>query len=553
MADFYQTLSADAVIIGGGFAGIKAAHDCAEAGLSVIMIVKQELCSGSSFYPLTGGLGFQAPCSEEDKEWFFQELQESGQGMQDDKLSRIYVEEVRDGIPELDRMGIIYEIPSGGRKACFAKRERTIVSLRELNSSKQRIAKRLLAHSAVTILEYCDAVTLVKDGDRVAGVVAADYRSRLYYVKGTSVMLATGGYGGMYKHSLNTDDVGGLGHALALEAGAELVNLEFIQFIPGVITPVYKLLFNEISLRFCDGLFNKDGEDILQKYLPEGASERECLDSRGGHGPFTNADISRYFDIAMMSEILRTGDESGFRLQYRPEMMESTNYYDVSYLNFVKANGVDLRKDSLWVAPFGHAANGGVLIDENGATTLPGLYAAGEVSGGLHGADRHGGNATGCCVVFGHRAALSMIRGRKDTVTAPSAEEAMKQYLEKLNSGKSGCVSPDETMAAIRSVLWKNCNVVRSGKHLAEALAVIRGLHADYNSAMLVRAGTPIAQAIAAESSLTTAEALLLAADGRRESRGAHYRQDFPDRDDEQYKKRQFITLEEGRLVSNFR
>ena len=146
-----------------------------------------------------------------------------------------------------------------------------------------------------------------------------------------------------------------------------------------------------------------------------------------------------------------------------------------------------------------------------------------------------------------------MIRSRKDTVTAPSAEEAMKQYLEKLNSGKSGCVSPDETMAAIRSVLWKNCNVVRSGKHLAEALAVIRGLHADYNSAMLVRAGTPIAQAIAAESSLTTAEALLLAADGRRESRGAHYRQDFPDRDDEQYKKRQFITLEEGRLVSNFR
>jgi len=256
MQKFYQTLSADACIVGGGLAAIKAAYDCAEAGLSVVMIVKRELCSGSSFYPLTSGLGSQAPCSEEDKQWFMEELQQSGAGMQDDHLTKIYIDEINDRIPELPKLGIEYVTPPG-RKACFAKRDRVLACWYGLDKLKSPMSKIITALPGMTVLEFTDAVTLVKDGERVAGVVAADYRNRLIYVKATSVLLATGGYAGLYKHSLNTDDVCGLGQALAAKAGAELVNMEFTQFIPGVLSPVYKMLFSEMTLAFCDGVFNR--------------------------------------------------------------------------------------------------------------------------------------------------------------------------------------------------------------------------------------------------------------------------------------------------------
>lgn len=547
---FYQILSADAAIIGGGLAALTAARTCAEAGLSVVMIVKRELCSGSSFYPLTSGLGFQTTGDGDDRNWFFEELQESGAGMQDDRLAQIYIDESRKRIADLDSLGIPYFVRTDSKKACFAKRVRHCLRLIELQKSRMSIAEKFYQASNVTVLEYCDAVTLIKENDRVAGVVAADERSRLYYVKAGAVLLASGGYGGLYKHSLNSADVIGAGQAMALKAGCVLVNMEFIQFIPGVISPTYKLLFSETSLRYGEGLFNKDGEDILRKYLPEGISEQECIALRSGHGPFTNKDSSRYFDIAMMSEILKTGEDCGFRIQYSPEMFRTDDFHIRDYLALCRNNHVNLENDSLWIAPFGHAANGGVWINEHAQTTVEGLYAAGEVSGGLHGADRHGGNSTGNCLVFGHRAAEAMIQNQPKSVTGCSENEAMEQYLAEIHTGGSGSVLPEEAMTEIRDTLWKTCNVVRSGAVLNEALSQVEQLRSTYNAAVLIRAGESIKKAVSVSHALTTAEAVLRAADGRKESRGSHYRQDYPEQNDEHFLKRQFIFMNQNKIYN---
>ena len=161
MLKFDETFAVDALIVGGGLAALTAAHTCAEAGLSVAVVVKSRLCSGSSFYPLTGALGCQMPKDDQDKELFYKEICDVGAGMQDSALARIYVDEIRTCLPLLDKMGFYYIIPEGGRKACFAERERTLVNLRELNTKKDDIAQRLKQYDNVRVLEYTDALCLI--------------------------------------------------------------------------------------------------------------------------------------------------------------------------------------------------------------------------------------------------------------------------------------------------------------------------------------------------------------------------------------------------------
>lgn len=552
--EFNQVLIYDAVVVGGGLAAIKSAYECAKAGLFTLMVVKRELCSGSSFYPLTGALGCQAPKDDRDKQLFLEELEDSGARMNSRRLSEIYIDEISDRVKELPDLGIRYE-SYPGRKACFAKRERILNTWSDWGEIATKVGKVLRSFANLTIMEYMDVLQLVQRNGRVCGLVAADYRSRLFYVKSRHVILETGGYCGLYKHSLNTDDVCGMGQVMALEAGAELVNLEFTQFIPGMLSPVYKLLFSEMTLRYCRKVLDRNGQDILEKYLPDGVTARECLDSRSGHGPFTNRDISRYFDIAMMSEVLRTGDESGFQLVYDPKLYEDANPYMTNYARFTEENHVNLIRDKILVAPFGHAANGGILIDEHCRTNLPGLYAAGEVSGGLHGADRHGGLATGCCLVYGKRAADTVVAEVRKGSEEEFADErkVLDEYYRMADSGNAGNLSPGEVMEQIKQLLWTRCNVVRDGEKLGEALTRLEEMSGCYNALKSITAGTPVNDAIRARHALVMAKALFTAADNRKESRGAHYRADFPERDDATFGMRQTITMKDGELQSEFR
>ena len=539
---FHDSFNTDVLVAGGGIAGLKAAIECANAGLRVTLVIKTRVCSGSSFYPLTEALGCLAPKDENDKALFLEELEESGAGMSDRHMSEIYIDEIHDRVRELPELGIEYKSITG-RIACFAKRERDIIGWFEWSKIRKNVYEVFAAKPNVRIMEFCDIVHLVKKNGKIAGAVAADFQSRLYHIQTDNVILATGGYCGLYKHSLNTDDVIGLGQIMALDAGARLVNLEFIQFIPGIIKPVYKTLFSEQTLRYAQAILDDDGNDLLSRYLPEDVTSRECLDSRGHHGPFTSMDYSKYFDISMMKEAIRTGSQKGYRLVYSPEIYKVDNEFIKMYIDFMDKLHIDLIKENITIGSFGQAANGGIFIDENAETGVEGLYAIGEAAGGLHGADRLGGLASGSCLVFGKRAADSVIRRHQagHAMDTANGSDAMEQYEAMLDNGIEGILLPDEVMVEIKRILWTYANVIRSERTLDEALALLAPVEASYNAAYAIKAGAAARDAVKARHCLKMARILLEVMKKRKESRGAHYRDDYPAMDNTNFNKRIFV------------
>src|SRR5690606_14372871 len=166
-----------------------------------------------------------------------------------------------------------------------------------------------------------------------------------------------------------------------------------------------KTLFGEHTLAYCRDIVKDNGESLLDGVLPAGLAKKECLDLRSTHGPFTDSLESKYVDIAMMKEIIAAKNEKGFKLVFHKELYENEEEFYTVYLNWLKAKGIDMLKDELRIAPFAHASNGGIYIDPYGRSGVPGLYAIGELSCNIEGANRLGGNSTGACMVFGKRAA----------------------------------------------------------------------------------------------------------------------------------------------------
>jgi succinate dehydrogenase/fumarate reductase flavoprotein subunit len=545
-------IDTDVLVVGAGLAGIKAAIECARMDVKVTVVVKGVLCSGSSFYPLTSGLGCQAPSNDEDKEFFLEEIDESGYGMNDHRLCKIYVDEINDRVKELPEIVVSYQ-KLKGRKACFSKRTRNLFVWKDWETIRSNVRRLFNSSTNIRLMEHSDIIKLLKGDDGIEGAVALDNDGEMIVINAKAVILATGGFCGLYKNSLNTDDVCGLGHAIAFESGAKLINLEFNQFIPGMFKPIYKTLFSEMTLRYCDGIMNSSGEDVLSKYLPKEIQKRECFDLRASHGPFTCADASKYFDIAMMKEILAGRGEEGFRLIYSPSIYSVQNHALQNYLNWLKTKDIDLVRDEIVVVPFGHASNGGIWIDENCCTTVPGLFAAGEVAGGIHGADRHGGNASGSCLVFGKRAADSAVKYTSSRA-APKAElkNTTRTLIDTFDAGEDS-IDVKEVLATIGELLWLYGNVVRSEDKLLKGIKKLEDMKKNYNAIKTFENDGNLKEAIKAHYCIWFSHVLLKAMLLREESRGSHYRDDYSVINEKCFRKRiALFKSNEGKLCFEF-
>ncbi|OUO89579.1 hypothetical protein B5F40_10080 [Gordonibacter sp. An230] len=524
--EFETTRTFDVLVVGGGIAGTTAALHAARSGARTAIACAGALFSGSSFYPGTWGLGLVGPESSDDEDDLVRAILEVGCGAALPKLVSVFVRDIPSAIDELEAAGVRLMRPDRPDERefvpCFDRKHRLWRGI--VRESYEEAVRRELERLGVEVLPGRTLVDLVERDGAVAGaVLAARGKAAFEPVDSKATVLATGGFGGLFERRLTANDVTGSAHAVALAHGCALVNLEFMQMMPGLVSPKRGIVFNEKTFRHV-ALRNPDGTDPFA-----GRSDAQALlEERSGHGPFTARLASRAIDLAMdaagpkgLAVRYRIGDaEDGAESAALPEFVRT--YFD--WLE--EAAGIQ-PTDELRIAPYAHAANGGILIDADGSCGVPGLFACGEATGGMHGADRIGGLSSANGLVFGRRAGRSAAAWSKERAEVRRSGDALSADVP-----RHALPNAPEIARLLRRTMTESCMIVRTEDGLERALATIDEL-AERARAEVRPASdaTAIAEAAIVRNQLMLAKAFAEAAIVRTESRGAHFRADFPAED----------------------
>jgi len=536
-----RTLEYDVVCVGAGGAGITAAVTAASAGARVLLVSKDPLGYGNTRI----AVGLVASCGldpEDNPEVFYDDLVVGGEYLNNPKMARAMAEEAR-GCPAIaEGLGHLFRRDGDGALSrAVATRAGGHRFARTLPIPAHGIAMGQALRSAVArgTLDTCEetiAVALLRDGGRIAGLVAWDLAAgEAVAVRASAIILATGGLGWMYyPHTDCMRSATGDGYALAYGAGAELVDMEQVQFVPFACTHPTSMV----------GIFL--GEPAWAG--PQG----RLLDGQGrelltGINRMTRAQVSR-----VMALELQRGHgtaHGGLLLDLRPNLttaegravwqkMKDDGFLD----NARRAYGAAAYAwEEPWdVAPTAHFHMGGVRTDAQGASSLAGLYAAGEAAGGLHGANRLGSVALAEVFVFGQHAGIAAAAYALgvDRPAMPQGSAAATVAEVEALLGTSGEHRPIALARKLQRLMWEKVGVVRGEEQLAAALGSLDELrqqagnlrvsqHRRYNAELL--------DALELRSMLLAAEMVVSSALRRRESRGAHVRLDYPERDDAQW------------------
>ncbi|RLB96078.1 MAG: hypothetical protein DRH50_02260 [Deltaproteobacteria bacterium] len=396
-----ETITTDVLVIGAGAAGIRAALAASETGAEVTLLAKGGVGkSGASFSHLSGGWGIQALVGRErtnkQLEDFYDDIVRVGLGVCDTKLVRILVEESGPRLEDLIRYGIrLKKDPQGNYtrvKGCFSDYKRAFIA-EDVGNIRQSLLSVIRGSAVKTMKGY--ALDLIIGDNACWGAWVLTEDAEIVEIKAGSTILATGGAAGVFMNHLVSSDEVGDGYALAHRAGAELNNLEFIQFILGLKKDERRLFLPLQDLKKPAAILDSDGRDLLEKHIPDSNIRSKAVDERGKHFPFSCRDDSCQVDIAVARE--RQKGKKVFWKEGNP------------------------MEQGAEVVHFSHAFNGGVKIGERGESSVPGLFAAGEVAAGPHGADRIGGCMMTATQVFGARAGrFAALRAMKVGATSPN-------------------------------------------------------------------------------------------------------------------------------------
>lgn len=539
-------MECDVLVLGGGAAGIRAAIEAADLGSDVVMVSKkrQGRC-GSTFYPKSLPWGIlMSGGGQSDREEFLREILQTGCGCLDESLTEILVRDSNERFEDLCSYGIRFTLLEERKeKPCFGKKSRG-AQLEDSENARRCLAGEI-ARRNIRVLEDIFIYDLIVQDGRCCGAVGICPDGGEIAIGAGAVIMAAGGAEALWKYSLATSDITGDGYAMALKYGARLTNLEFIQFIPGSTGPVKGINFHHPTLASLPAVLNGREEEFLPKYLPPGVTVEACLRERAGHGPFSSEDLSRFFDIGVCME----SGYQGVKIVY-PE----TYYQDPRYAqwrNYLSLNGVDTVKEPLYIVPHCQGFNGGILIDAGCRTGLENLYACGECAGGPHGANRMGGNAILATQVFGkiagENAAKSARKGRRTLKPDPGL---LRRIRNGYDTGVASTVTPEEVLGNIKQLMHENGMIIRKEENLRRAVDKIHNLRKSFNPAAFRQNRV---HAVNAFHALSVSEAILHAMLYRRESRGAHYREDFPGKNEELGQMNHVWMDGSGNITSSFR
>lgn len=506
-----EQIEAELLVVGAGIAGLSACVAAYEKGLKPLLISKAPIGSGASYFPLKATLGIQVTGGLDDYALFQADIERVAQGMNNPKIVKAYIEESAQAVELLAKIGFRPWQRNDNRPACFAQHARPIYLINQWREAAAR-AKTILAEQQTPYYENATLLQIVVRENQVQGAVFAHKTSgeiRYIFCKTSQIILATGGIAGLYQDNLYPADVIGSSHFVALQAGAKLTNLEFIQFIPSFIAPKYKVLFGEHTLKYVEKITDSHGNDLFAHLSPE--QFRQMMQARSDYAPFSVDFDCVAFDLVMMKHLLENPQEKGVYLHYRPELYQDDSEFYRVYLDWLeKEVGIHLLKDKVAIAPFAHSCNGGVVIDEFAESAVKGLFAVGEISSCIEGANRLGGNSVGGSLVFAQRAVAriaqnlaslaAMQKGtqkgtQKRTENAPLvgesqasqaaqtnlAEQAWADYLASLaNPNGEASFTASELLATLRAEMSRFANVYRTKNNLLALQTTLSQLSARF-------------------------------------------------------------------------
>jgi succinate dehydrogenase/fumarate reductase flavoprotein subunit len=527
-----EVLKTEVLVIGGGGAGMRAALAAREKGAAVLLTSKTPMGKSTCTYLSAGG--FTLAVGGVSKETHLALTLKAGKGINVRGLAEIMAEEAPERVRELERMGLIGEWQQG-RFRCLGRPAAAGAPLANLLADTAE-------HMGVSVLPWVMVTELVLESGKAVGALGFDYRKgKPLAFMSKAIILANGGGGALYWRNDNPVRITGDGYALAFHAGLHLRDMEFVQFIPiGLAEPGKPAYLVAASLADMGRVVNSIGENILQKYgiveKPVAVRQRDA------------------FSLAIFQEE-HEGREVSLDLRFLTEEDWKKDPWADGQRKMLTKN-LPGSERPLRISPMCHFFMGGVVADQDGRTAIPGLYAAGEVVGGLHGANRMGGNALDEILVFGNRAGKAAGEGARGQDWIKGSQEAIERRMDSFP--KRCAISPEGLPAkAIRKkvgeILWKQGGIARDEGGLSSALDALGQIKKEDLPQAKAESPKEVLEKMELENALLVGEMILKGALMRKESRGAHFRRDFPKTDDQNWRGNIFLKKSEKGMELEFR
>jgi len=573
----YETYDYDVIVIGAGGAGLRAAIEASAMGVKTALVCKSLLGKAHTVMAEGGIAAAMGNVWKEDN-WkvHFRDTMRGGKLLNNWRMAQIHAQEAPDRVLELEEWGALFDRTEDGlilQRDFGGHRYARLAHVGDRTGLEMiRTLQEHAVHKGIDVFMECTLYRLLKDGDRVSGAFGYwRQNGKLVLFRAKAVVLATGGVGKAWKITSNSWEYTGDGFAMALDAGADLIDMEMTQFHPtGMVWPmsVRGLLVTEAVRGDGGTLQNKAGERFMFKYIPE-FFRAETAD--------TEAEADRWYadkknnrrtpDLLPRDEVARAINaevKAGRGSPHGGVFLDIASRRSPDYIKkrlpsmyhqFMELADVDITKTAMEIGPTLHYIMGGVRVDaDTTQSTVPGLFAAGEVAAGLHGANRLGGNSLSDLVVFGRRAGLHAAEYAKRVPAMPNVDQAQLDGMVKGMLGplerKDG-ENPYAIHAELQETMQGLVGIIRGETELTDALARIVKLRerASLSRADGSRTYNPgWHMALDLLTMLTISEAVARAALMRRESRGGHTREDYPKPDPEWGRKNVVVRRRDGGL-----